>query len=236
MSYQADKIWLAVDCLVFGYDVEEECIKVLLFKRAVEPFIGQWSLIGSFVEEKEHVEHAAARILYQFTGLENVFLEQIKAFGQADRDPAGRVVSLLYWSIIKLDQIKKDTVSSHQAAWFEIGALPDLVLDHQEMVMFGKKKLLQLAERTPIGFELLPKKFTLPQLLRLYQSIYDVHLDDRNFRKKMLSTGILTKLSEKDKSGSKRGAFLYQFDMEKYQELSDSGYFLDLLRIKKKKD
>ena len=233
MHYKADKVWLAVDCLVFGYDAEEECIKILLFKRAVEPFAGKWSLIGSFVGENEHVQAAAARILHEFTGLEDVYLEQLQTFGRPDRDPAGRVVSVLYWSIIKLDQIKKDLVSSHEAGWFDLAEAPELVLDHQEMVALGKKRLLELAERTPIGFELLPAKFTLPQLLRLYESIYHVKLDDRNFRKKMLSTGILTKLEEKDKTGSKRGAFLYQFDLERYQALSHSGYYLDLLRIKK---
>ncbi|MEL7146034.1 MAG: NUDIX domain-containing protein [Bacteroidota bacterium] len=236
MSYQAAKIWLAVDCLVFGYDVEEECVKILLFKRTIDPFAGQWSLIGSFVEPEEPVHSAAARILHKFTGLENVYLEQIHAFGRTERDPAGRVVSILYWSIIKLDQIKKDIVQRHHAAWFKLGELPELVLDHEDMVDFGKNRLLQLAERTPIGFELLPQKFTLPQLLRLYESIYGVRLDDRNFRKKMLSTGLLTKLSEKDKSTSKRGAFLYQFAEERYRELSHSGYFMDFLKIKSSKD
>lgn len=229
MLYSGKKIWLAVDCLVFGYDIEAEDLKVLAFRRKVEPFSGQWSLIGGIVQPEEDLQHAAIRVLQTFTGLERVYLEQLTVFGRTDRDPVGRVVSILYWSLIKLDSIKKETAESHDAQWFSLKALPELVLDHGEMLDHGVRKLILTAKNSPLGFELLPEKFTLPQLLKLYEAIIGRKIDDRNFRKKMLDTGLLHKLSEKDKSSSKKGAFLYQFDQKRYNELVKGGYYLDLV-------
>lgn len=226
-NYSGDKMLVSIDCLVFGYDIQEENLKVLLFQRKVEPFAGEWSLIGGFVNLEEDIITAAKRILKGFTGLEDVFLEQLSTFGKANRDPGGRVVSILYWSLIKLDEIHKDIVNSHGAKWYEISNLPKLVMDHQQMVNLGVEKLLTYAKTRPLGFELLPEKFTLPQLLCLYEAIYGRKIDDRNFRKKILSTELLIRLQEKDKSSSKKGAFLYQFDTVKYHELKRNGYHLD---------
>lgn len=227
--YSGDKMLVSIDCLVFGYDIKEENLKVLLFQREVEPFAGEWSLIGGFVNLTEDLEIAAKRILKKFTGLEDVFLEQLSTFGKAQRDPGGRVVSILYWSLIKLDEIHKDIVNSHGAKWFKVDKLPNLVMDHQQMVDLGVEKLVTYAKTRPLGFELLPEKFTLPQLLCLYEAIYGREIDDRNFRKKILSTNVLIRLPEKDKSASKKGAFLYQFDAEKYHELRNKGYHLDFM-------
>lgn len=229
-TYSGDKLLVSIDCLVFGYDIQEENLKVLLFQRKVEPFAGEWSLIGGFVDQNEDLEIAAKRILKKFTGLEDVFLEQLAAFGKAKRDPGGRVVSILYWSLIKLDEIHKDIVNSHGARWFQISELPALVMDHQQMVKLGIEKLLAYAKTRPLGFELLPEKFTLPQLLCLYEAIFGRKIDDRNFRKKILSTNVLIRLTEKDKSSSKKGAFLYKFDAEKYHELKSNGYHLDFVQ------
>lgn len=228
MSYSAEKIWLAVDCLVFGYDIEAEDLKVLAFRRQVEPFSGQWSLIGGMVNANESLENAAGRVLKTFTGLEDVYLEQLVTFGEADRDPVGRVVSILYWSLIRLDALHKEIAAGYEAQWFSVNELPLLVLDHRHMVAFGLKKLISNARNTPIGFELLPAQFTLPQLLHLYEAIYGRKIDDRNFRKKILATDLLVRLPEKDKSGSKKGAFLYRFDHERYRQLAAGGYFLDV--------
>ncbi len=229
MLYSGKKIWLAVDCLVFGYDIEAEDLKVLAFKRKVEPLSGQWSLIGGIVNPEEDLDVAAGRILKQFTGLEGVFLEQLTAFGKSERDPVGRVVSILFWSLIKLDSIQKDLVEEYEAHWYSLAEVPQLVLDHTSMLAHGITHLISNAKRSPLGFELLPEKFTLPQLLRLYEAIYGGKIDDRNFRKKILATGLLIRLNEKDKSSSKKGAFLYRFDQKRYSELAKGGYYLDLL-------
>jgi 8-oxo-dGTP diphosphatase len=230
MAYDENrKSWVAVDCLVLGYDIESKSINVLSFKRQVDPFAGQWSLIGEFINEEEDIDDAAKRVLEKYTGLNDVFLEQIRVYGNTNRDPAGRVISILYWSLIKLDDIHKDIVNKHGAQWFSVGDLPKMVLDHGEMIKFGREYLLSKAKNTPLGFELLPQKFTLPQLLNLYEAIYGKALDDRNFRKKMLSTDLLQRLNEKDKSSSKKGAFLYKFNQEKYNELMSKGYHLELV-------
>ncbi|MBL3658496.1 NUDIX hydrolase [Fulvivirga sediminis] len=227
--YKADQMWVAIDCLVFGYDVQEEKLKVLLFKRKVDPFSGQWSLIGGLVNYNEDIYASAERVLKEFTGLEGVFLEQLHTYGKADRDPGGRVISILFWSLIKLDQLFKDTANAHGAKWFDIDELPQMVLDHCQMIENGKEKLRFQAKNAPLGFELLPENFTMPQLLRLYQAIYDQQLDDRNFRKKILSTKLLVKQDFKDKSSSKKGAYFYQFDKEKYQELKKKGYHIEFV-------
>ena len=228
MTYNHPKILVAIDCLVFGYDTTENNLKVLLFQREVEPFAGEWSLIGGFVNEDEDLSDGAERVLEKFTGLKDVFLEQLSTFGKANRDPGGRVVSILYWSLIKLDDLHRDIANEHGAKWFDLDQLPKLVVDHSEMLKLGTEQLVHNAKSRPIGFELLPEDFTLPQLKQLYDAIYGKSIDDRNFRKKILSTDLLIKTDKKDKTTSKKGAFVYRFDTEKYNELRKQGYHLDL--------
>tara|TARA_Y100001949_G_C15960240_1_gene318900 strand:- start:811 stop:1503 length:693 start_codon:yes stop_codon:yes gene_type:complete len=228
MTYNHPKILVAIDCLVFGYDTTENNLKVLLFQREVEPFAGEWSLIGGFVNEDEDLSDGAERVLEKFTGLKDVFLEQLSTFGKANRDPGGRVVSILYWSLIKLDDLHRDIANEHGAKWFDLDQLPELVVDHSDMLKLGTEQLVHNAKSRPIGFELLPEDFTLPQLKQLYDAIYGKSIDDRNFRKKILSTDLLIKTDKKDKSTSKKGAFVYRFDTEKYNELRKQGYHLDL--------
>lgn len=228
-AYQNEKMWVAIDCLVFGYDLQEEQLKVLVFKREVDPFAGDWSLIGGLVGAEESLDLAAKRILAQFTGLSDVFLEPLGPYGQTDRDPGGRVVSILYWSLSKLDHLNRNLAVDHEAKWVNLDEVPALVLDHQQMLSQGVQKLEQTARMSPLGFELLPDQFTLPQLLSLYEAIYQQKIDDRNFRKKIIATGLLQKLNEKDKSSSKKGAFLYRFNTDRYEELKSKGYNLDLL-------
>jgi 8-oxo-dGTP diphosphatase len=227
MVYQNEKIWVSIDSLVLGYDPVEEAMKILLFKRKVAPFSGEWSLIGGFINENEDLIAAAKRLLNEFTGLNDVFLEQLRTFGKSSRDPGGRVVSVLYCSLIKLDDFHKNTVNTHGARWFGLDELPNLVMDHAEMLQLGIEQLKKNAVISPIGFELLPHRFTLPQLLRLYEAIYGRTIDDRNFRKKILATDILKRLEEKDKTNSKKGAYLYEFDLTKYQQLKGHGFHLE---------
>jgi len=216
------KILVATDCIVFGFD--EGILKLLVFKRRIEPFKGEWSLIGSFVNEEENVTDSARRVLFQFTGLENVFLKELKVYGDIDRDPGARCISIAQYALIRIGDYDKGQVAAHGAKWFAIDELPNLVLDHNRMISDALERLRQKTTRKPIGFELLPDKFTIPQLQTLYEAIYQKKLDDRNFRKKLLSFNLLIKLAEKDKTTSKKGAFLYRFDFEKYKKLEESGF------------
>ncbi len=220
-----DKMYVATDCIIFGF--EEGKLKLLIFKRRVVPLKGEWSLIGSFVKLDEDVEEAAQRVLEEITGLKNIFMEQFKSYGAANRDPGYRCVSIAQYALIRINDYDKELVEKHGAHWYEIDALPNLVLDHNQMVEDALEKLKQKARYQPIGFELLPEKFTIPQLQQLYEAIYQNELDARNFRKKVLSHNVLVKLDEKDKT-SRRGAFLYKFDHKTYQKLMRSGYNFEI--------
>ncbi len=225
--YGSDRLLVAVDCIILGFDTREEKLKLLLFEREVEPFKGQWSLIGSFVRKEERLEDAARRVLHELTGLKDVFLEQHRAYGRLERDPGDRVISISFWSLIRKDEPDVRLIEGHNARWFSVDALPELVLDHHQMVEDVLEHLRRQARHRPIGFELLPGKFTLPSLLKLYQEIYRKPLDDRNFRKKILATGLLKKLDTKDKSTSKKGAYQYRFDKKMYRELLEKGFDIE---------
>ncbi len=221
-----EKMYVATDCIIFG--LHEGKLKLLVFKRKVEPLSGEWSLIGSFVRLDEDLEVAGQRVLHEATGLENVFMQQLKSYGKKDRDPGYRCISVAQYALIRIDDYNEQVVEQHGAKWFEIDDLPALILDHDLMVQDALRQLRQNARYQPIGFELLPEKFTIPQLQLLYEAIYQKELDPRNFRKKVFSFNVLEKLDEKDKSTSKRGAFLYKFNYENYQKLLKSGYNFEI--------
>lgn len=223
---QEDRQLLAVDCVIFGFDNNE--LKLLLIKRNMEPGKGMWSLMGGFPKRDEGLYQAAERVLNQLTGLQNVYLEQLFAYGEVDRDPGERVVSIAYYSLIKIEDYDKDLVKESNAHWRPVSNIPDLVFDHREMVDKAMRRLRRRARIQPIGFELLPEKFTMPQLQSLYEAIYQKELDKRNFCKKILSMGLLDKLDEKDKTSSKKGAYLYRFNPEKYQELVSKGFYFSV--------
>ena len=229
LSYaSADSILIAVDSIIFG--VRENKLHLLIFEREVEPLSGNWSLIGSFVDNKEDVDDAARRILKELTGLENIFMEQLHSFGKASRDPGGRVISIAYWSLIRVDQNNlKISAKNHRAKWVPFSEVPALVLDHKLMVEKAITTLRERARFHPIGFELLPKDFTLSQLKGVYEAIFDASIDDRNFRKKMLKSDLLIKLEKKDMSTSKKGSFVYNFNEARYQQLQSSGYYFDFV-------
>ncbi|MEM6343711.1 MAG: NUDIX domain-containing protein [Bacteroidota bacterium] len=221
-----NQLLLAVDCVIFGYQDGE--LKLLIFKREVEPLAGQWSLIGRIVEKNEAIEEAAHKVLKDITGLDKVFLEQLYSFGSVSRDPGARVVSIVYWSLTQSTANQEIKIADHEAQWVSFNEIPQLVLDHNQMVKMAIEKLREYARYRPIGFELLPSQFTLPQLLKVYEAIYQRKIDDRNFRKKMLASGLLIKLDKKDKSTSKKGAFLYKFDRKKYKLLLQQGYWFEV--------
>lgn len=219
-AYQ-EKIHVAVDCIIFGFS--ESKIKVLAFQRNVQPLKGEWSLIGSFVRSDEPVETAAHRVLYELTGLRNVFLQELKSYSAIDRDPGQRCISIAHYALINAER-NQDVVAAHNAYWFSIEDLPTLTLDHDIMTRDALRALKREARYQPIGFELLPERFTIPQLQLLYEAIYGRKLDSRNFRKKLLSFDVLIKTNQKDYSTSKKGAYLYRFDEKKYQEFLTTGY------------
>jgi ADP-ribose pyrophosphatase YjhB (NUDIX family) len=221
-----DKMYVATDCIIFGFD--SGGLKLLIFRRRVEPLKGEWSLIGSFVNLNEDVSAAAERVLEEITGLKNVFMEELRSYGAAERDPGYRVISIGQYALIRLNEYDKKLVEEHGAVWHDVDQLPQLVLDHDQMVKDALEKLKTKARFQPIGFELLPEKFTIPQLQSLYEAIYQKQLDSRNFRKKVMSYNVLIKLDEKDKSSSKRGAYLYKFDYARYEKLLQSGYNFEI--------
>ena len=202
----------------------------MVFERRVEPFKGTLSLIGSFVKPDESAGNAARRVLKEITGLDNIFMEELKTYSDVERDPGARCVSIAQYALIRIEESDKALVEKHGAIWYELNKLPKLVLDHDLMVEDALNRLREKAKFYPIGFELLPQKFAIPQLQKLYESLYQKKLDPRNFRKKLLSLRLLIPLNEKDKSGSKKGAFLYKFNYKKYKKLEEKGFNFSLFR------
>ncbi|MEO6314660.1 MAG: NUDIX domain-containing protein [Chitinophagaceae bacterium] len=216
-----DRHLLAIDCIIFGFDGRH--LKGLFVKRRMEPQKDKWSLMGGFVNQAESVNDAAVRVLNELTGLSNIYMEQLFCFGDAGRDPAGRVVSVAYFALIKIDDYPASLMAMHNAKWVELDKMPRLIFDHKQMLLLAQERLRQKVFNHPVGFELLPYKFTLPQLQSLYEAIYETPLDKRNFTRKILSLGILNKLKEKEKESSKKGAFYYTFDKAKYRKLENEG-------------
>ena len=209
------RILVAVDCIIFGFDGND--IKLLLIQRGLKPEKGKWSLMGGFLQEKESLDQAANRILKKLTGLEGVYMEQLNAFGETDRDPVERTLSVAYFALIDIHQYEKQLSADYHAEWFLLKKTPDLIFDHKKMMELAMKQLRYKAALHPILFELLPAKFTIPQLQILYEGIYDTAFDNRNFSRKVLSTELLIKQKEKDKANSKKGAFYYKLDKRKYK-------------------
>jgi ADP-ribose pyrophosphatase YjhB (NUDIX family) len=205
---------VAVDCIIFGFDGQD--LKILLIRRGFESEKDRWSLMGGFVKFDEDIDQAANRVLKQLTGLEGVYLEQLKAFGDPNRDPTERTISISYFALIDIHKYEKQLNDDYHAEWFHINDIPQLIFDHQEMLNKALRKIRYKAAFHPILFELLPEKFTIPQLQYLYEGIYDATFDKRNFSRKILSTKLLIKQLEKDKDSSKKGAFYYKLDKTRY--------------------
>lgn len=225
-TYEFPRPALTVDCVVFGFDGTG--LQVLLIKRGIEPFLGAWALPGGFVRMEEDLEDAARRELEEETSLRDVFLEQLRTFGTPGRDPRGRVVSVAWYALVRPDQhpAKGDTDAS-EAAWFPIGELPGLAFDHDEILAAALERLRGKIRYQPVGFELLPRHFTLTQIQALYEAILDRPIDKRNFRKKLLAFDFLTPLDEFT-SGAHRPARLHRFDRSKYDAAAKRGFLFDL--------
>jgi ADP-ribose pyrophosphatase YjhB (NUDIX family) len=215
-KYDKHKRYIAIDCVIFGY--EQEQLKLLLFKRIIEPAQGEWSLIGGWIKEDESAEDAARRVLKYITGLQDVYLEQVRVFSDPQRDPGGNVLTVTFNALIKIEQHSSELIEEFGAHWFPVNDVPSLIFDHDEMVRIAFEKLRLKAAYNVIGRQLLPEKFTLTQLRNLYNEIFQKQFDPGNFRKKVLSLKLLKRLDEKDMSESKKGAFYYQFRDEEEGE------------------
>lgn len=219
-----DKAFIAVDCIIFGFDLNEEELKILLVQRDFEPQKGEWSLMGGFLKKDENLEEAASRVLYQLTGLQDIYMEQCGVFSETDRDPADRTVSIAYYALINIGEHDEELVDHHSAQWFNLSETPHLIFDHNQMVEKAMQRLQYKTSVRPIGFELLPEKFTMRHLQKLYEAILQRDLDKRNFTKKINALDLLIKLKEKDKGSSKKGSFLYTFDQEKFLKKRAEGF------------
>ncbi len=185
----------------------------------MEPEKGNWSLMGGFITPTESAEAAATRVVKDLTGLENIYLEQLHVFSEPKRDPVERTISVSYLALINLQKYRQQLSPNYHAEWVPVKKMPKLIFDHAKMVKVAKEKLKEKVRHTPVVFEMLPQKFTMPQLQTLYENIFDLHLDKRNFLRKVQATQLLILQKEKDKSGSKRGAFYYSLNKRKYKQL-----------------
>jgi len=222
------KYLMAVDCIIFGYDIQKKVLKLLLVKRSFEPAKGSWSLAGGFVKMKESLDEAASRILRKLTGISPVCLIQSHTYGDTDRDPGARVISTAYYALTGIREIDHELVKDNGAHWRAVDDLPKLIFDHSKMVKKAMADLRYQVKIKPVGFELLPEKFTLVQLQGLYEAIYQKKVDKRNFRKKILSMNLIEKLEEKERMTSKKGAWYYMFNRESYEKLSRNGFSFNL--------
>jgi 8-oxo-dGTP diphosphatase len=210
------RLLVAIDCIIFGFDGKD--YKLLLIQRGFAPEREKWSLMGGFIQPNESANEAAERVLLQLTGLQEVYMEQITAFSFPERDPIERVIALPYVALIDIEKYQAQINDNFHARWFSIKELPGLIFDHKRMVDLALTILRYKAAFHPILFELLPEKFTLSQLQAMYEGLYDTKIDKRNFTRKILSTKLLNKDGDKDKLGSKKGAFYYSLDKEHYKE------------------
>lgn len=221
---------VTVDNVIFGFD--DGALKVLLIKRGEPPYENQWALPGNFVYPNEDLNAAAGRVLYELTGLKDVYLEQVRTFGEVNRHPMGRVITVAYFSLIKIKeyQLQGTNRLSQRAEWISFTEAIDLAFDHDAILDACFRRLQRRVRMRPVGFELLPKKFTLTELQHLYEAILqpDKKIDKRNFRKKILSMKILVDLKEAQEGVAHRPAKLYKFDKKKYQRFVEAGYIFEV--------
>lgn len=213
-----ERFLVALDCVIFGFHAGE--LHLLLLQRNFEPAKGKWSVMGGFLERNESPNDAAARVLENLTGLNQVYMEQVGVFGEVGRDPGERVLSIAYYALIDINDSDRELVKQHNAYWVNIHDLPELIFDHKKMVKEALKRLRRKASSEPVGFNLLPELFTLTQLQRLYEVIYNETLDKRNFRKRIAEMDFIEKTEKIDKTGSKRGAALYRFNEKAFGQNS----------------
>lgn len=218
---------VSVDCVVFGFDGKE--LKVLLIQRGVSPYLHHWALPGDLVYPKENLDDAARRVLKDLTGIQDIFMQQIKSFGAINRHPLGRVITVAYIALIRIDRYAAHASSwAESMEWHSLSGIKDLAFDHDQILEKAVEKLKSRVRKEPLGFELLPKKFTLNELQMLYEAVLDTKFDKGNFRKKILSMNLLVDLKELQRNVAHRPAKLFRFDSERYSELRDHGFSFEL--------
>ncbi len=210
------KVLLSVDCIIFGFDQNK--LKILIGRRNMDPGRGEWSLYGGFVRNDESLDAAAQRTLLELTGLRNIYMSQVGAFGNIDRDPGERVVSIAYYALINVKDYSERLRKQHGVEWVNIEDIPQMYSDHNAMIAKARKLIQQKIKTNPVGFELLPELFTLTQLQRLYEAVNGEPLDKRNFRKRIKDMDYIEKTELIDKQTSKRGASLYRFNKKAFTE------------------
>lgn len=222
-----------VDNVIFGFD--ESDLKVLLIKRDEAPYHDYWALPGYFVQKNEDLKSAAKRVLHEVTGLKNVWLEQVGAYGKTDRHSLGRVITIAYYSLVKVIGFNPIPASpASEVKWQNINEIGELAFDHAKIISDAFNKLKKSIRTQPIGFELLPPAFTLTDLQQLYEAIWQTQLEKRNFRKKILSMNLLIDLDQMQEGVAHRPARLYRFDEQRYNELLKDGFLFELKESKRK--
>ena len=221
-----EKFYVSVDCIILGF--KNDKLYLLITKRRFDPLKGQDSLMAGFIRPNENLSETVQRVVYEYTGIHDMFLEQVGVYSEIGRDIGERVISIACYALIDIQFFDEELSKTYNARWEELEKMGDLIFDHNKMVEDAIHLLRQKAATQPVGFNLLPEKFTLPQLQRLYEAIYQTPLDKRNFRKKILEMDILDKQDDKDKSNSKKGAFYYKFNKEKYDELLERDQYFSM--------
>ncbi|MCU0457165.1 MAG: NUDIX hydrolase [Bacteroidales bacterium] len=225
--YEYPRPAVSADCVIFGFD--EGDLKVLLIERGAEPFRGCWAFPGGFLEMGENADECARRELFEETGIKDVFMEQLYTFSDIGRDPRGRVITVAYYALVKLSEHKLQAGDdANKARWFPVSSVPMLAFDHDRILAAALARLRGKIRYQPLGFELLPEKFTVPELQHLYETVLEKKLDRRNFRRKILATGLLIDRFESVKGVPHRGAGYFSFDRDKYRELSEKGFSFEI--------
>ena len=210
------KVLVSVDCIIFGFS--EGSLRVLIGKRQMDPGRGQWSLYGGFVKMEENLDEAANRVLLELTGLNNLYMRQVGAFGQVDRDPGERVISVVYYALINTSDYDIQLQREHGVEWIDINNLPPMYSDHRQMIIKAREMMKNQIAREPIGFNLLSDLFTLTQLQKLYEAVKGEEMNKRNFRKRIKEMTYIEKTERIDKTTSKRGAYLYRFNKRSFKD------------------
>ena len=215
---------VTTDCVIFGFDGTK--LRVLLVERGNEPFKGRWAFPGGFLQMDESAETGALRELQEETGLKGAYIRQFHTFSDPNRDPRERVLTIAYYALVRMQEVKGGDDAA-KAAWFALDEVPSLAFDHDLILQMALKELRKQIHFEPIGFELLPEKFTIKELQLLYEAILDVKFDRRNFYNKMKHLEILTQLDETVFNSPKKEAYLFRFNPDKYEELKQKGFRLE---------
>ena len=223
-TYPFPRPSVTTDCVIFGYDGKD--LKLLLVERGIPPFKGMWALPGGYLQMDEDAIDGAKRELFEETGLRDAYIEQFRTFSAVDRDPRGRVITIAHLALVRISEVNGGDDAA-KAQWFPLKDVPQLAFDHDMILREAMKALRQKIHFEPVGFELLPAVFTMPQLQHLYESILDVRFDRRNFASKMLHLGILEDTGSREPGAPSRVPATYRFNKDRYDALKSKGFRLE---------